>query len=37
MRPSGVGGIMRMRSQALKDAEIEALAHHYASLGRSQD
>ncbi len=37
MRTSDVGGIMRMFSQSLKDSEIEALAHHYASLGRPQD
>lgn len=33
MRTSDVGGVMRLFSKGLTDAEIEALAHHYASLG----
>lgn len=33
MRTSDVGGVMRMFARNLTDAEITALAHHYASLG----
>jgi cytochrome c553 len=33
MRTSDVGGIMRLFSKPLTDAEIQALAHYYASLG----
>ncbi|MGF1548326.1 MAG: c-type cytochrome [Thiotrichales bacterium] len=34
MRTSDVGGMMRMFANPLSDAEIEALAHYYASLGQ---
>ncbi len=34
MRSSDVGGMMRTFAKPLTDAEIEALAHYYASLGR---
>lgn len=33
MRTSDVGGVMRMFSKGLTEAEITALAHYYASLG----
>ncbi len=33
MRTSDVGGVMRMYSKSLTEAEIKALAHYYASLG----
>jgi cytochrome c553 len=36
MRTSDVGGVMRMFSKSLTDADIQALAHYYASLGRKQ-
>jgi cytochrome c553 len=36
MRTSDVGGVMRMYSKSLTDAEIQALAHYYASLGRKR-
>ncbi len=36
MRTSDVGGVMRMFAQPLKDSEIVALAHYYASLGNAQ-
>jgi cbb3-type cytochrome c oxidase subunit III len=35
MRTSDVGGVMRMYSKSLTEAEIKALAHYYASLGRT--
>lgn len=37
MRTSDVGGVMRMYSKSLTDAEIRALAHYYAGLGGKPD
>jgi len=37
MRTSDVGGVMRMFSKSLTDAEITALAHYYASLGSKRE
>jgi cytochrome c553 len=37
MRTSDLGGVMRMFAKPLTDAEIEALAHYYASLGSKRE